>query len=161
LGLNFKKILCILTSEPEYKKPFSKRLLFYMKSHQTFVKVRYAETDQMGVVYHGNYPQYLEIARLEWLSTLGISYKIMEEEGIMLPVYELNLKYIKPVTFDEQLRIETRLREMPNVKITFDYSVFNAADELVTSATSTLVFMDSKSRRPVRCPEYILQKLRD
>ncbi|PTX43770.1 acyl-CoA thioester hydrolase [Christiangramia gaetbulicola] len=132
-----------------------------MKSHKTLVKVRYAETDQMGVVHHGNYPQYLEIARLEWLSTLGISYKSMEEEGIMLPVYELNLKYIKPVTFDENITIETRLQKMPNVKIIFDYSVFNEQGELVTSATSTLVFMDSKTRRPVRCPQYILDKLKD
>ena len=132
-----------------------------MKSHKTLVKVRYAETDQMGVVHHGNYPQYLEIARLEWLSTLGISYKNMEEEGIMLPVYELNLKYIKPVTFDENLTIETRLHELPNVKIIFDYSVFNEKGELVTSATSVLVFMDSKTRRPIRCPQYILDKLKD
>lgn len=132
-----------------------------MKSHKTFVKVRYAETDQMGVVHHGNYPQYLEIARLEWLDTLGISYKIMEQEGIMLPVYELNLKYIKPVTFDDKLTIETRLHEMPNVKIIFDYSIFNQQGDLVTSATSVLVFMDSKTRRPIRCPEYILEKLRD
>ncbi len=132
-----------------------------MKSHKTLVKVRYAETDQMGVVHHGNYPQYLEIARLEWLSALGISYKNMEEEGIMLPVYELNLKYIKPVTFDENLTIETRLRELPNVKIIFDYSVFNEQGDLVTSATSVLVFMDSKTRRPVRCPQNILDKLQD
>ena len=132
-----------------------------MKSHKTFVKVRYAETDQMGVVHHGNYPQYLEIARLEWLDTLGVSYKNMEQEGIMLPVYELNLKYIKPVTFDEKLTIETRLHEMPNVKIIFDYSVFNEQGDLVTSATSVLVFMDAKTRRPIRCPEYILEKLRD
>ncbi|QYA27120.1 acyl-CoA thioesterase [Gramella sp. MT6] len=132
-----------------------------MKSHKTLVKVRYAETDQMGVVHHGNYPQYLEIARLEWLSALGISYKNMEEEGIMLPVYELNLKYIKPVTFDENLTIETRLRELPNVKITFNYSVFNEQGDLVTSATSVLVFMDSKTRRPVRCPQNILEKLKD
>ncbi|SDR68125.1 acyl-CoA thioesterase [Christiangramia echinicola] len=132
-----------------------------MKSHKTFVKVRYAETDQMGVVHHGNYPQYLEIARLEWLDTLGISYKNMEQEGIMLPVYELNLKYIKPVTFDDKLTIETRLHEMPNVKIIFDYSIFNQQGDLVTSATSVLVFMDSKTRRPIRCPEYILEKLRD
>ncbi len=132
-----------------------------MKSHKTLVKVRYAETDQMGVVHHGNYPQYLEIARLEWLDTLGISYKSMEEEGIMLPVYELNLKYIKPVTFDEKITIETRLQKTPNVKIIFDYSVFNEQGELVTSATSVLVFMDSKTRRPVRCPKYILDRLKD
>ena len=136
-----------------------KGYFFYMKSHETFVKVRYAETDQMGVVHHGNYPQYLEIARLSWLSSLGISYKSMEEEGIMLPVFELNLKYHKPVTFDEKIRLETRLREKPNVKIIFDYSIFNEQGDLVTSATSVLVFMDAKSRRPVRCPKYILDKL--
>ena len=67
----------------------------HMKSHETSVKVRYAETDQMGVVHHSIYPQYLEISRLNWLDTLGISYKSMEEEGIMLPVFELNLKYHK------------------------------------------------------------------
>ena len=132
-----------------------------MKSHKTFVKVRYAETDQMGVVHHGNYPQYLEIARLDWLNELDVSYKSMEEEGIMLPVYELNLKYIKPITFDENICIETRLRELPNVKIIFEYLVFNEQQELVTSATSVLVFMDAKTRRPIRCPEYILEKLKD
>ena len=132
-----------------------------MKSHETFVKVRYAETDQMGVVHHGNYPQYLEIARIDWLESLGISYKSMEEEGIMLPVFELKLKYIKPVTFHENLRVETQLRELPNVKIIFDYSIFNEKDEMVTSATSILVFMNGRTRRPIRCPEYILEKLKD
>jgi len=132
-----------------------------MKSHETFVKVRYAETDQMGVVYHGNYPQYLEIARIDWLESLGISYKSMEEEGIMLPVFELNLKYHKPITFDENLKIETRLQGLPNVKITFDYSIFNEKGEKVTSATSVLVFIDSKTRKPIRCPKYVLDKLKD
>lgn len=132
-----------------------------MKSQITNVKVRYAETDQMGVVHHGNYPQYLEIARIDWLESLGISYKNMETEGIMLPVFELKLKYHKPVTFHENLKIETRLRELPNVKITFDYSIYNEEGELVTSATSVLVFMNAKTRRPVRCPQYILEKLKD
>jgi len=132
-----------------------------MKSHETYVKVRYAETDQMGVVYHGNYPQYLEIARIDWLESLGISYKSMEEEGIMLPVFELNLKYHKPITFDENLKIETRLQGLPNVKITFDYSIFNEKGEKVTSATSVLVFIDSKTRKPIRCPKYVLDKLKD
>lgn len=130
-----------------------------MKSHETFVKVRYAETDQMGVVHHGNYPQYLEIARIDWLESLGVSYKSMEEEGIMLPVFELNLKYHKPITFNENLKIETRLRETPNVKIIFDYTIFNEKGEKVTSATSILVFMDAKTRKPVRCPQYIHDKL--
>jgi len=132
-----------------------------MKSHETFVKVRYAETDQMGVVYHGNYPQYLEIARINWLDSLGISYKSMEEEGIMLPVFEINLKYHRPITFDENLRIETRLRDTPNVKIIFDYTIYNENGEKVTSATSTLVFIDSKTRIPIRCPKYVLDALKD
>lgn len=131
----------------------------HMKSHETFVKVRYAETDQMGVVHHSIYPQYLEIARLNWLDTLGISYKSMEEEGIMLPVFELNLKYHKPVTFDEKIRIQTRLREQPNVKIIFDYSLYNEQGNLVTSGYTVLVFMDAKTRKPVRCPKYMLEAL--
>ncbi len=131
----------------------------HMKSHETSVKVRYAETDQMGVVHHSIYPQYLEIARLNWLDTLGISYKSMEEEGIMLPVFELNLKYHKPVTFDENIRIETRLREEPNVKIIFDYSLYNEQGNLVTTGYTVLVFMDAKTRKPVRCPKYMLEAL--
>ncbi len=131
----------------------------HMKSHETSVKVRYAETDQMGVVHHSIYPQYLEIARLNWLDTLGISYKSMEEEGIMLPVFELNLKYHKPVTFDEKIRIETRLREEPNVKIIFDYSLYNEQGNLVTTGYTVLVFMDAKTRKPVRCPKYMLEAL--
>ncbi|TQI71475.1 acyl-CoA thioester hydrolase [Gramella sp. Hel_I_59] len=130
-----------------------------MKSHETSVKVRYAETDQMGVVHHSIYPQYLEIARLNWLDTLGISYKSMEEEGIMLPVFELNLKYHKPVTFDENIRIETRLRQEPNVKIIFDYSLYNEQGNLVTTGYTVLVFMDAKTRKPVRCPKYMLEAL--
>ncbi len=138
-----------------------KGYFFLMKSHYSFVKVRYAETDQMGVVHHGNYAQYLEIARIEWLEELGISYKSLEEEGVMLPVFELNVKYHKPVTFDEKLKIETRLRELPNVKIIFDYSIYNEKGEKVTSAITVLVFMDAKTRKPIRCPGNILEKLKD
>jgi len=130
-----------------------------MKSHETSVKVRYAETDQMGVVHHSVYPQYLEIARLNWLDSLGISYKSMEQEGIMLPVFELSLKYHKPITFDENIRIETRLRERPFVKIIFDYSLYNEQGDLVTTGHTVLVFMDAQTRKPVRCPEYMLKAL--
>ncbi|MDT0688300.1 thioesterase family protein [Salegentibacter sp. F188] len=130
-----------------------------MKSHITHVKVRYAETDQMGVVHHGNYAQYLEIARIDWLKELDISYKSMETNGIMMPVYEISFKFLKPATFDENLKIETRLKEKPGVKIAFDYSIFNEREELITTANTVLVFMDSETRRPVKCPENILKKL--
>lgn len=132
-----------------------------MKRHKTFVKVRYAETDQMGVVHHGNYAEYLEIARLDWLDRLGVSYKSLEKEGVMLPVYELNTKFIKPAYFDDVLRIETQLKELPRVKIEFSYEVFNQHDELITTAYTILVFMDSQTKRPIRCPEYILNKIKN
>lgn len=132
-----------------------------MKIQKTFVKVRYAETDQMGVVHHGNYPQYCEIARIDWLEHLGISYKSMEEEGIMLPVYEMHFKFIKPATFDQLLRIETYIKETPGARIQFYYSIYNEEDELITTATTVLVFMDSVTKRPIRCPGYILEKLKN
>lgn len=132
-----------------------------MKTHQTFVKVRYSETDQMGVVHHGNYAQYLELARIEWLSKLGLSYKAMEQEGIMLPVYSMEFKFLKPATFDEELRIETKLTSAPGVKITFEYAIFNTENEVITTASTVLVFMDALTKRPVRCPDYLSEKLRD
>jgi len=130
-----------------------------MKSHNTYVKVRYAETDQMGVVHHGNYADYLEIARLDWLDVLGISYKSMEKEGIMLPVYELHFKFIKSALFDDELKIVTKLVKTPSVKIEFNYEIYNQEGELLTTANTVLVFMDSQTRRPIRCPEFIVDKL--
>jgi acyl-CoA thioester hydrolase len=130
-----------------------------MKSHFTYVKVRYAETDQMGVVYHGNYAQYLEIARIDWLAALGISYRKMEEEGVMLPVYELNLRFKKSAKFDDELKIETRLKKKPGVRIEFEYEVFNQHGELLTEAETTLIFVDMEKNKPIKCPQVILEKL--
>ena len=130
-----------------------------MKSHSSYVKVRYAETDQMGVVYHGNYAQYLEIARIEWLAALGISYKKMEEEGVMLPVYELNLRFKKSAKFDDVLRIDTKLSKTPGVRIEFTYEIYNQDEELLTEAGTTLIFMSIEQNRPIKCPQYILDLL--
>ncbi len=130
-----------------------------MKSHLTNVKVRYAETDQMGVVYHGNYAQYLEIARIDWLANIGISYKKMEEEGVMLPVYELKLRFKKSAKFDDDLKIETTLKGKPGVRIEFEYEIFNQHDELLTEAETTLIFMDIARNKPIKCPQYVLEKL--
>lgn len=130
-----------------------------MKSHNSFVKVRYGETDQMGVVYHGNYPQYLEVARIEWLENLGISYKKMEENGVMLPVYDMRISFLKPAFFDDLLTVKTSLRKTPRASIVFDYEITNQNQELLTKAETTLVFVDMKTNRPTRCPEYILELL--
>lgn len=130
-----------------------------MKSHSTNVKVRYAETDQMGVVYHGNYAQYLEIARIDWLDAMGISYKKMEEEGVMLPVYELKLRFKKSAKFDDDLKIETILKGKPGVRIEFEYRISNQHGELLTEAETTLIFMDIEKSKPMKCPQYLLEKL--
>jgi acyl-CoA thioester hydrolase len=130
-----------------------------MKSHSTYVKVRYGETDQMGVVYHGNYAQYLEIARIDWLDAIGISYRKMEEEGVMLPVYELHLKFLRSAKFDDELKIETFLKEKPGVRISFRYLIYNQHGELLTEAETTLVFMDMEKNKPIKCPQNLLEKL--
>ncbi|HAX15351.1 acyl-CoA thioesterase [Leeuwenhoekiella palythoae] len=132
-----------------------------MKTHNSSVKVRYGETDQMGVVYHGNYAQYLEVARIEWLSDLGVSYKKMEENGVMLPVYDMRYSFLKPAFFDDLLTVKTTLRKIPRASIVFDYEIYNQNQELLTRAETTLVFVDMKTNRPTRCPQYILDLLLD
>ncbi len=122
-------------------------------------RVRYGETDQMGVVYHGNYAQYLELGRVEWLRALGITYKSMEEDGIMLPVISLHIDYKKSALYDDLLTVETRLKNRPLVKIEFDYRLFNESGELLATANTVLAFMDKNTGRPIKCPDYILEKL--
>ena len=130
-----------------------------MNTHQSTIKVRYAETDQMGVVYHGNYAQYLELGRLEWLSALGISYKEMEANDVMLPVVLLNINYKKPACYDDILTVSTTLVKLPTASIEFDYEIRNSSGELLTTANTKLVFVNKKSNFPMRCPQYILDKL--
>jgi len=130
-----------------------------MREHQYEVRVRYSETDQMGVVYHGNYAQYFEMGRVEWLRNLGISYKWMEENGIMLPVVSLNMNYKKPARYDDLLIVKTILKNQTSVKIEFDYEIHNEKGELLTIASSILVFVDMKTGRPTAPPEYINEKL--
>jgi len=130
------------------------------KSEISF-RIRYSETDQMGVVYHGNYPQFLEIGRVEWLRSLGISYKSMEENGIMLPVISLQLNYKKSAVYDDLIRVVTRLKKLPAVRIEFDYEIFNEKGEQLIEANTVLVFIDMKTKKPMRCPEYLLEQLRN
>jgi acyl-CoA thioester hydrolase len=126
-----------------------------MDFHEFKVRVRYAETDQMGVVYHGNYAQYFEMGRVEWLRNLGLSYSIMEKQGVMLPVVSLTLNYKKPARYDDLLTVRTIFKKQESVKIEFDYEIYNEAGELLTTGNSVLVFVDMKSGRPVAPPQYV------
>ncbi len=130
-----------------------------MREHQFTVRVRYAETDQMGVVYHGNYAQYFEMGRVEWLRNMGVSYKWMEENGIMLPVVSLNLNYKKPARYDDLLTVKTIFKSQTSVKIEFDYEIYNEKQELLTTGYSMLVFVDMKTGKPTIPPSYVMDKL--
>ena len=131
-----------------------------MNYHQIQIRVRYSETDQMRVVYHGNYAQYFEIGRVEWLRNKGISYKWMEENGIMLPVVSLTMNYKKPARYDEHLTLKTILKKMTSVKIEFDYELYNEDGELLTTGNSILVFVDMKTGKPIAPPSYISELLK-
>jgi acyl-CoA thioester hydrolase len=130
-----------------------------MSFNEISFRVRYAETDQMGVVYHGNYAQYMEMGRVEWLREMGISYKSMEENGIMLPVISLLVNYKKPALYDDLITVKTILKKLPSVKIEFDFEIYNEAREILAEATVVLAFIDMKRNRPVKCPDYVLEAI--
>ncbi len=120
------------------------------------ILVRYSETDQMSFVYHGNYVKYFEIGRITWLKKLGISYKKMEEEGILLPVIELSINFKQPALFDDKLILKTKLKRIPSYMIEFDFEI-KRDDQLITLGYTKLVFLNSKTNKPMRCPNNILK----
>ncbi len=130
-----------------------------MQSHIIQFRVRYGETDQMGYVYYGNYAQYFEMGRVEWLRNLGLSYKRMEEAGIMLPVLNLTINYLKPAKYDDLLTLKTTILKKPSVRIEFEFELFNEENELLNKGYTSLVFIDMQRNKPTRAPEYILEKV--
>jgi acyl-CoA thioester hydrolase len=130
-----------------------------MPTHEISFRVRYGETDQMGYVYYGNYAQYFELGRVEWLRNLGISYKRMEDSGIMLPVLNLNIDYLKPAKYDDLLTLKTTLLKKPSVRIEFSFELFNENGELLTKGYTSLVFIDMERNRPTKAPDYIIEKV--
>ncbi len=130
-----------------------------MKNFEIQLRVRYAETDQMGVVYHGNYAQYFEMGRVEWLRNLGLCYKKLEDTGVMLPVVSLSMNYKKPALYDDLLTVRTIFKSQTTVKIEFDYEIINEQGELLTLGNSVLVFVDMKTKKPVVPPAYITERL--
>ena len=120
--------------------------------------VRYSETDQMSFVYHGNYVKYFEIGRIAWLKKIGISYKQMEDDGIILLVIDVKINFRKPALFDDKLILTTKLKQLPSYMIEFEYEIIRNND-LITRGYTKLIFLNSKTKKPVRCPDFLLNKI--
>jgi len=130
-----------------------------MLSHQVSYRVCYADTDQMGYVYYGNYARFYEIARVVTLRRIGVSYKVLEDAGIGLPVYENYSKFHVPALYDDLLRIECTLLKMPSARIEFEYKIYNQSDVLLHEGKTTLVFMDLVSKKVVKAPEWLISAI--
>lgn len=124
-----------------------------MYKSETTVRVRYAETDQMGYVYYGHYAMYYEVARVESLRQLGMTYREIEEMGVIMPVLENRSKYIAPARYDELLRISTVIKEKPGIRIKFEYEIYNEENKLINIGETRLVFVDKSNGKPCPPPE--------
>lgn len=132
-----------------------------MFTSETKLRVRYGETDQMGFAYYGNYAQYYEVGRVEALRSIGMSYKELEEEGVMLPVYTFSIKYLKPALYDDEITIKTTIPEMPLTRIRFEYECYNVKGELLNTGETTLVFIDKDTKKPCGAPGHLTEKFKN
>ena len=122
------------------------------------IKVRYCETDQMGLVHHGSYINYFEEARIAWISNLGFSYSEMEKSGIILPVSKLNVSYLRPAYFDDDLLVSVEIAELPTSRLIFNYTL-KKKEEVIVTGTTVLAFLNKETKKPVKCPDYMLEKV--
>jgi acyl-CoA thioester hydrolase len=127
---------------------------------QIQLRVRYGETDRMGYCYYGNYAEYFEVARVEALRNLGFSYKKLEDEGILLPVLEYKIKYLKPAFYDDLLTLKTIIKELPTARIHFEYETYNEKNEKINLGETTLVFINKHTNRPCACPAAMTEALK-
>ena len=123
------------------------------------IRVRYADTDQMGFVYYGNYAKYYEIARVELFRNIGLTYKSLEEMGIGMPVIEMKTNFIMPAKYDEKLVIQIKIPELPKLKIIFFYEIFNEKNELINTGETVLTFINLLTGKPKRVPSIMKDKL--
>ena len=128
-------------------------------SFSTKRRVRYGETDHMGYCYYGNYAQYFEVGRVETLRNCGMSYKTLEDQGIMLPVSEYSAKYIAPAFYDDELTIKTTITEISGARIYFYYEIVNSNNKLISTAQTILVFVNKTDMRPIQAPDSFIQLL--
>lgn len=120
---------------------------------ELFLDVRYYETDQMGIVHHSNYVRYFECGRTDMLKKLGLPIEQIEQTGVMLPVVAVECRYKVPARLGDTLRVVSIIDKVPMAKLVIRNEIYNPAGQLVCEGSVTLGFIDSVSRRPVRCPE--------
>lgn len=130
-----------------------------MVEHTTQIRVRYAETDQMGYVYYGVYPQYYEVGRAEWLRRFGLTYRELEESGVIMPVAEVNMKYLRPAKYDDLLTQKTRVAEIPDKRVTFITEIFNEEGKRLNVGRVTLAFVDASTLQPCSAPALLLDTI--
>jgi acyl-CoA thioester hydrolase len=130
-----------------------------MFSQEIQLRVRYADTDQMGYAYYGNYAMYYEVARTEVFRNLGLPYKETEAQGLLMPVLENHSYYHAPAYYDDLLTVKVMIKELPKVKIRFDYEFYNQHQELIHTGNTLLVFLNNITRKPCRVPAPFLEKI--
>ena len=118
------------------------------------ILIRYYETDQMGFVHHSNYLRYFELARIEWILSLGLSYQKMEERGYLMPVIKANIDFKKPLIFGKSFRVKIESNKMPKVKFELNYKVLSEENEIVATGLTVLAFLSSDNLKPIRCPDF-------
>lgn len=131
-----------------------------MFSSKTQIRIHYALTDQMGVVYHGHYAQFYEIGRTEALRSLNLTYKEVEASGVMMMVTEIHSKFLRPALYDDLITVVTTIKELPvQHKIIFHSEIFNESDKLLNVGDVILYFMDAKTMKRTTMPENMREKL--
>ena len=128
-----------------------------MISFETKIRVEYHHTDQMGIVHHSNYVKFFEVARTEWLRASGLTYAEMERRGVMMPIVDVAVKYRNPALYDELISVTAYVDEPPMARMTFRYEVRGEDGRDLASGSTTLGFIDTETRRPVRAPKWLLE----
>jgi acyl-CoA thioester hydrolase len=127
---------------------------------ETQIRIHYALTDQMGVVYYGHYAQFYEIGRTEAIRQIGYTYKEIEALGIIMPVVEIHSKFLRPAKYDDLITVKTTLREMPvNHKITFYAEIYNEQDKLLNTGEVVLYFLNAQTMQRCEMPDGLKEKL--
>lgn len=128
-----------------------------MFTSESTIRVRYGETDKMGYLYYGHYPEYFEVSRTDMIRLFGLTYKEIEDHGIIMPVRSLKVDFKLPARYDDLLVVRSSLKELPVIKLDIDYEVINAQNQLICTGNTILAFVDIHTGRPRRAPDFFIQ----